>query len=344
MPVYQTAVFIGRFQPFHRGHLFVFHEALKHAEQLIVLVGSSGGARTLRNPFYFAERQAMITAALPADMAARIIIKPLQDFTYNDAAWVQSVTQLVNECINNKDSGSNQSVALVGHDKDETTFYLKLFPDWAYIEVGNLQGIHSTALRQAYFSAGQPGQFNSDIILPSTVSWLRQFATQPGYSALVEEYRAVKKFTSLWQNTPYPVIFTTVDALVRWRDEILLIQRKHYPGKNLWALPGGFLHAEETLLDSCLRELDEETHLAVDKACLVDRLVSHRVFDSPKRSARGRVISACYYFDLSVLSDKPLVSADDDAQAAAWTAIAQLDRAQFFEDHFFIIQTLLRES
>lgn len=340
MARYHTAVFIGRFQPFHRGHLFVFQEALKQAEQLLVLVGSAGGARDLRNPFSFAERQAMISAALPADTRRRVSLKPLQDFTYNDAAWVQSVSDLVAEHVANT-AGGHCGVALVGHDKDATTYYLKLFPEWQYIEVGNLHGINATALRHEYFSSEQAPLFDSAIVPAPTLDWLRDFAKGAEYARLFAEYQAVQDFKAAWQGTPYPVIFTTVDALVRWRDEILLIQRQQHPGKDLWALPGGFLQAEETLLQGCLRELQEETHLAVAQDVLRNALVTKRVFDDPKRCQRGRVITHAYYFDLSQLPSKPAARADDDAKDLKWVKTTAIRRQRCFSDHYFIIRALL---
>lgn len=336
------AVFIGRFQPFHIGHLFVFKQALKHAEHLLVLVGSSGGARSLRNPFTFAERQAMIQASLPDDIKKRMTLIALQDFTYHDEAWVANVSALVEAQVQ-KQAANTPRIALVGHDKDESTYYLKLFPAWDYIEVGNLAGINATAVRKRYFTDDVPTNFDSDNLLPPTIEWLRQFGRSEDFIALAHEYHVIERFKSAWANTPYPVIFTTTDVLIRYHDEILLITRKNYPGKGLLALPGGFLDKEETLFDGCLREMTEETHLDVDKNTLIEALVRHKVFDNPKRSSRGRVITYCYYFDLSHLPEKPTARADDDASSLAWYNRADLDRSLFFEDHFFIIQYLLKQ-
>lgn len=339
---FDYAVFIGRFQPYHLGHLFVFEQALARADKLIVLVGSSGGPRTLRNPFTFSERQAMIQAALPDRLKKRIVLKPLQDFTYNDSAWVAAVIETVESTVDQAKK-KHGTVALVGHDKDETTYYLKLFPNWSFIEVGNLEGINATAVRQRYFTFDLPTAFNSEILLPETIDWLRRFGRSEDFIALAHEYHVVARFQSAWANTPYPVIFTTTDALVRYGDSLLLITRKNYPGKGLLALPGGFLDKEETLFEGCLRELTEETQLAVDPACLEQSLIKHQVFDNPKRSTRGRVITYCYYFDLSSLAQRPKIYAADDAASAQWLPINQLDRKTLFEDHYFIIQSLLKE-
>ncbi len=336
---YDYAVFIGRFQPFHIGHLFVFQEALKHAKQLIVLVGSSGSARTLRNPFTFSERAEMISNTLPNELKSRIILRPLQDYTYDDDAWVDAVTQTIETTIDD----DTKTVALVGHDKDETTYYLKLFPNWAYIEVGNLDGINATAVRNRYFSEVDASAFTSNILVETTIDWLRRFSQSETFKALHDEFLHIKAFKASWANTPYPVIFTTTDALVRYGNEILLITRKHLPGKGLLALPGGFVEKDETLFDACLRELSEETQLDVTKTVLKQSLVNHQVFDNPKRSSRGRVISYCYYFDLSTLPERPKVTAADDAETAVWLDFNTLDRSQLFDDHFFIIKTFIKE-
>ncbi len=337
-PLYDYAVFIGRFQPFHIGHLFVFQEALKSAEHLIVLVGSADEARCLRNPFSFDERQAMIRQSLPSEITDRVTLLPLPDYLYDDEGWIHKVTELVEDKVNN----THKTIALVGHNKDETTYYLKLFPNWAYVEVGNLDGISATPIRRQYFADSDSIQDN-EYLLPATQNWLSAFAKTPMFNALQQEYLSVQQFKSQWSNTPYPVIFTTTDALVRYYDEILLITRKNYPSKDLLALPGGFLDKDETLFDGCLRELSEETHLNVDKQTLKKALVSQHVFDEPKRSSRGRTITHCYYFDLSSLPEKPSAYADDDAKSLAWYNTAELQLHQFFEDHFFIINYFLNK-
>lgn len=344
-PHYDYAVFIGRFQPFHIGHLFVFESALEQADKLIALIGSSHGARTLRNPFSFEERAEMIQTALPDTIRNRVILKPIEDFTYNDAAWVQSVTETVTKTAaeDTVESTTSPTIALVGHDKDETTYYLKLFPNWAYIEVGNLDGINATGVRKRYFTAGNPAYFDSKILNQATIDWLRAFSQRDTFIALSREFQAVQTFKDAWSNTPYPVIFTTTDALVRYGDEILLITRKHFPGKGLFALPGGFLDKDETLINGCLRELTEETQLAVSQTQLLSALKNSHVFDNPKRSTRGRVVTHCYYFDISALPEKPTTHAQDDALSVHWQPISQLKKSDFFEDHYFIIQTLLNE-
>ena len=84
MPHYDTLIYIGRFQPFHRGHLHMVQGALAHADHLIILCGSADVARSSRNPWTVAEREAMIRAALTPEENARITLRPIHDDPYHD--------------------------------------------------------------------------------------------------------------------------------------------------------------------------------------------------------------------------------------------------------------------
>lgn len=59
-----TALFIGRFQPFHEGHLDAVKQILAENEQVIIGIGSSQESGTSRNPFDAKQRTEMITKAL----------------------------------------------------------------------------------------------------------------------------------------------------------------------------------------------------------------------------------------------------------------------------------------
>ncbi len=124
---------------------------------------------------------------------------------------------------------------------------------------------------------------------------------------------------------------------------VLLVRRGGYPGKGLWALPGGFLEPRERLLQGALRELAEETQLGVLAPTLVEALVGVAVFDHPDRSQRGRTITHAHYFDLKT-RQLPAVTAADDAALAQWVPVASLPamEEQFFEDHFHILNHFLQ--
>ena len=62
--MYKRALFIGRFQPFHNGHLHAVKEILKETEELVIVVGSAQMSHELDNPFTAGERIEMIRRAL----------------------------------------------------------------------------------------------------------------------------------------------------------------------------------------------------------------------------------------------------------------------------------------
>ena len=57
---YNYSVYIGRFQPFHNGHMNVMMGGLKISNNIIIMCGSSNQTRTLKNPFIYDERKKFI--------------------------------------------------------------------------------------------------------------------------------------------------------------------------------------------------------------------------------------------------------------------------------------------
>ena len=82
-------------------------------------------------------------------------------------------------------------------------------------------------------------------------------------------------------------------------------------------MPGGFIEQRETVWQSCLRELVEETHCHLPEATMQAALQSVAVFDHPDRSQRGRTISHTHHFDLGE-RELPEVQGADDAALARW--------------------------
>ena len=92
-----NGLFIGRFQPFHKGHLATVKFALERVEQLVIVVGSSQKSHELRNPFTAGERIRMIKESLDSDGETdvrRILIIPVPD-TDVHALWTHQVDMLV---------------------------------------------------------------------------------------------------------------------------------------------------------------------------------------------------------------------------------------------------------
>lgn len=142
----------------------------------------------------------------------------------------------------------------------------------------------------------------------------------------------------------YPVQFVAVDAVCLHRGHILVIKRFDEFGKDLLALPGGFVKPTETILDATIRELKEETTILRNKEALRSDVAGRPiVFDEPSRSLRGRTFSHATLFKIPSSVPPILVKANDDASGAYWMSLAEIQkrRSDFFEDHIHIIETMI---
>lgn len=91
-----TGLFVGRFQPFHKGHLATVKYALDKVDQLVIVVGSAQKSHEPRNPFTADERVRMIKESLDSDRvnAGRILIIPVPDVDVH-SLWTRQVDMLV---------------------------------------------------------------------------------------------------------------------------------------------------------------------------------------------------------------------------------------------------------
>ncbi len=332
MKEYQFGIYIGRFQPFHLGHLHTIRLALDRTEEVILILGSHRVAPDIRNPWSSQERIDMLKSCLSPEDLSRIHFLPVRDWLYSDNLWLSAVQQQVFAITKR-----SPSVAVIGHRKDASSYYLDLFPQWDYIETGNYQNLNSTEIRRAYFGESQ---FDATDAVPECiVQTLETFRQSVRYQELCEEYRFIESYQKAWSQAPYPPIFVTTDAVVVQSGHVLVVRRKARPGMGLIALPGGFLDQNETLVEGMLRELKEETRLKVPLPVLRGSIVESHVFDNPGRSLRGRTITHAYFIQLKA-GELPPVKGSDDAEKAWWMSLADLyaHEDQIYEDHFQIIQ------
>jgi len=90
--MWRRGLLVGRFQPFHLGHLHAVRYALERVEELCILVGSADKSHQLENPFTAGERVYMVKAALEEAGidCRRVLIIPLPDSPAH-SLWVASV-------------------------------------------------------------------------------------------------------------------------------------------------------------------------------------------------------------------------------------------------------------
>jgi nicotinamide-nucleotide adenylyltransferase len=85
------SLLIGRFQPFHKGHLKLIHYFLKKNHEIIIGIGSAEKSYTERNPFTGGERYLMISQSLEKNHCHIIPIPDINRY----GVWVSHVTDLV---------------------------------------------------------------------------------------------------------------------------------------------------------------------------------------------------------------------------------------------------------
>ena len=355
---YDVLVFIGRFQPFHEGHKRVIDRALELSKHVLILAGSANRSRDMRNPFTFDERKQMIEMCYApdyehdqvlADRFDRIHVLPLNDMMYADERWVEQVQTIVHTFA---EKVGARRIGLIGHAKDHSSYYLKLFPTWGSERVNYLDPINATDLRNAFWMYGankhwmdaevEQRSFVQTKVPAPVFEFLTHFSQTADYADLKAEDLFIRNYKTSVQK--YPRIEHTVDSVVIQSGHVLLIRRRSEPGKGKWALPGGFLNPEETMFDGAIRELREETGLKVPEAVLRGRPWDEsrisKTYDDSNRSERGRLITQAFLFPLPP-GPLPKVKGSDDADKARWVPLSELNPTEMFEDHYFIIQDMI---
>ncbi len=90
------AVYAGRFQPIHYGHVNVIKWALERVDELIVVIGTAQESHTVVNPFTAGERLLMVKLALKEEGVDldRVYIVPVPDILMN-SVWVHYLAMYV---------------------------------------------------------------------------------------------------------------------------------------------------------------------------------------------------------------------------------------------------------
>lgn len=336
MKKYDTLVLIGRFQPFHSAHLEIVKRATALCDKLVIIVGSAKQPRTYKNPFSFEERRAMIRAAT-AGLSLQINIESNIDTIYNDQAWAVRVQQAVAQ-----HTVAGDRVGIIGHKKDDSSFYLDMFPQWGYEDVELVEFLSAVDIRDLYFKEMVNYKFIKGVLPETTYDSLLDFAHTDEYHQIIRERKFIATHNKQYAGLAYPPIFSTADAVVICSGHVLMIRRRAEPGKGLWALPGGYVNAatDKSVEDAAIRELREETLIKVPAPVLRGSIVRSKVFDAIDRSPRGRIITHAFYIQLPD-GELPKVKGSDDAEKARWVPIAEVRSEECFEDHFEIIQHFL---
>ena len=125
---------------------------------------------------------------------------------------------------------------------------------------------------------------------------------------------------------PHAAVTVDITVFTVRNDElnVLLIKRADEPYQGEWALPGGFVHMDESLEQAAERELVEETGVS---GVYLEQLYS---FGDPGRDPRERVVTIAYY--ALIPSDTVELRAATDAEGVAWFGVDKLPDLAFDHD------------
>jgi len=342
------AVFIGRFQPFHIGHLDVLENLSGKVDSTLMLVGSAYRPRSWKNPFTYAERKRFIDAGTEGlDMPVDVL--PLIDTLYNDRSWASNVRTAVRLYMRAKGLDEDTTeIVLTGFEKDRSSRYLGWFPEWTMLPASPSMHegeiINATDLREAIFFPGEEfGHISrrfGNRQIAQVAGWVKKNPALAemiqAEGAFIRSYR--EKIRTAEEVFGHPIPINTADAVVIQSGHILLVRRGLQPGKGTLALPGGHIKPNETALTASMRELRQETKLDVPPKLLRNRYRARQVFDHPERSERGWVRTEAFLFEFEDGAKFEKVRGSDDAAEAMWVPISEITPDEMFEDHFSIIQ------
>ena len=183
----KAAVFIGRFQPFHKAHSEILKAALSKYDRVVVVLGSHNSLRSLKNPWTAEERQHMIEKTLPDfNIRNKLRFHYQEDRPGQDQQWFTEVRQAVNTALFEQ----KYEVSLVGCNKDNSSYYLKYFPEWQQdLSKVLYDGVSSTKIRNDFF-AGEPDSTWALQLHPAVAGTLKHFKETNFYRELTKPHGA----------------------------------------------------------------------------------------------------------------------------------------------------------
>ena len=131
-----NGLLIGRFQPFHLGHLEAVNFALNKVENLWIGIGSSNKYNEKKNPFSADERRKMITLSIDDSIITRIKIFDIPDVGDHEK-WTYSIDKIVPEYN-----------LVFSNDKFTDNLYKKRNIDVITVPLKNRQKFSGTNIRQ----------------------------------------------------------------------------------------------------------------------------------------------------------------------------------------------------
>lgn len=371
-------VYIGRFQPFHKGHKAIVDltvKMMKPEDTFMIIIGSADQQETERNPLSASQRQEMLSIELEG---YPVTISTINDSPYNYDLWIERLCAKMlgfrsathEDFLEKREDFMKgfSNICIVGMENvDEYIGHITKYYTYApaehfdlginshvFSELDTQTSVHGSSIR-AFIRADDgrcSKRFYSDIkdfVSEKVLAYLKTV----DFPLIV--YNAYVNGINYAASTgcKYNSCFMTVDNIVfdKFANKVLLIRRKD---NDKLAIPGGFAEPYMNMKDNALRELEEET--SITAKMLKDAFVKidesePALIDAPYRDPRSshkcNFVSAVYVWQSKVNAFKnflPYVKAGDDAANAVWLSKEECENLPawcFHADHKKILCKLL---
>ncbi len=295
----KTALFIGRFQPFHNGHLDGIKQIFERGfDKVIIGVGSAQEEHTEKNPFSFYERKEMIEVALK-DL--NVEVHPIPDFGDN-VKWTKYILENLPFFDAVISGNPYVEVCFKAHEKKFVRLDIRL-------------SVKGTNVREMIARGDEKV---NELMNEEILRVLEKFGAKERLEELILEKL----------ENPYFQPSVTADGIIHYDGGIVLIERKNDPFKGKYALPGGFLDREdEDLVETLRREMREEINLDLEDVFEVGS------YSSKDRDPRGRVITVAY-----AARGVGELKAGDDAKSYKIVPISSIKEMSLAFDHNKIVE------
>ena len=372
-------IYIGRFQPFHKGHRAIVDltmKMMKPEDTFTIIIGSADQQETERNPLSASKRQEMISKELK-DCPYPITIWTINDSPYNYDLWVEHLCAKMlgfksatpEDFLKNKEVFMEgfSNICIVGMENVEeyidriTRYYTASTEHFdlgikchVFSEIDTQTSIHGSTIRNLV--KGDDGHYSKrfysnikDFVSETVLNCLRM----TNFPLII--WNAYEKGINYAVSTgcKYNSCFVTVDNIVHQlsNNKVLLIKRKD---NGRLAIPGGFAEPYMDMKNNALRELEEETSISKDdlKDAGVSTDVEGTIIDAPYRDPRSsskcNFVSIVYVWQQKILNAEKLLEtkakAGDDAAEVVWLGeeeVEDLPACCFHADHKKILCKLL---
>ncbi len=257
----KIGLFIGRFQPFHLGHIDALNQARKYGvTEFFIGIGSSNKEHTAENPFTYEERNTMITKLLKS-LGTKFTIYPLPDMESDEDR-----KEYIFKNIPKFD------VVVSGNPWTSSIFKKIKYP---LCPIKITKDIKSTSIRHMLHI------WDSEW-LKTLVPW--QILT---YLQYIKTAKRLEKYDRNEHIGPS----VAVDGIILTKDKkIVIIQRKFEPIG--YAFPGGFIDYWETAEYALMREMKEEIGVNVR----IRKIAG--IMSDAKRDPRRHTIGIVYIADI----------------------------------------------